>query len=90
MSEICKGYPTPAIPLDKYGNYVPDEEWFVWFPNDKRNDISYYQRIYRGNHNGNRYQFYKKYGNKVVRKCREEINDGGHYKKIFDYWWTVD
>lgn len=50
----------------------------------------YYRRFYRGNHNGNRYRYYKKYANHCVRNYDGVIPDGSGYKKVFDYWWTVD
>lgn len=50
----------------------------------------YYKRLYRGNHKNNRYAYYKKHVNRVVRRYKEEIHKGGSYKKCLDYWWTVD
>lgn len=50
----------------------------------------YYQRYYKGNHLGNRYRFYKKHSNKVVRRYKGDLNNGNYYRKVFDYWWTVD
>lgn len=35
-------------------------------------------------------RYYKKYSNKQVRKYNKEIKSGNSYRKIFDYWWTID
>jgi hypothetical protein len=37
----------------------------------------------------NRVRFYKKYSNRKVRRYKGEIGNGNHYRKIFDYWWTL-
>lgn len=39
--------------------------------------------------NSNLQKFYKRYSNKVVRRCPHEIPNGNAYRKIFDYWWTI-
>ena len=37
------------------------------------------------------YKLYLKYSNKKVRKYDINVRlKGGAYKKVFDYWWTVD
>lgn len=82
-------YSSLAAPIDKDGNYVCISKWFPDL-NDGDSDIAYYKRLYRGRCEGNWYQFYKKYANKVVRLYRGEIHKGSSYKKCFDYWWTVD
>lgn len=75
-------YPSSAIYVDeKY-----DRESRRYIPIDK----PYYKRLYRGNHKGNRYKFYKKQANKAVRRYKGIISNGCSYKKIYDYWWSVD
>ena len=82
LAENIQYYPCPVI--------YTDEIWIEgqgWVENLK----SYYKRCYRGNHKGNRYSLYKKYANRRVRRYKGEIhNKGNQYRKIFDYWWTVD
>jgi len=34
-------------------------------------------------------QFYKRYTNKKVRRCKEAFSKGNQYRKCFDYWWTL-
>ena len=75
------------VPVSKDGNYV----WIsILSHSDGNKSIAYYKRVYRGNHKGNCYRFYKKYANRVVRRYKGELHSGGSYKKCFDYWWTVD
>lgn len=50
----------------------------------------YYKRFYRDKHKNGRYRYYKFYSNRVVRRYKGGIANGGAYKKCFDYWWTVD
>lgn len=82
LAENIQYAPSPVI--------YADEIWIEgqgWVENLK----PYYKRCYRGNHNGNRYSLYKKYANRRVRRYKGEIhNIGNQYRKIFDYWWTVD
>lgn len=80
LAQICPGYLPPTMSIDKdgYCNF-----------NDPVETV-YYKKTYRGNHKGSRYKFYKKYANRVVRRYKGEIGNGGNYKKCFDYWWTVD
>lgn len=82
-------YPSMVVPRDRDGNNLYISKKFPEWSDDEK-DIAYYKRYYRGNHNGNRYQFYKKYANKVVRRYKGEIHKGNGCKKCFDYWWTVD
>jgi hypothetical protein len=46
---------------------------------------TYKKRIYYSS----RKKVAKRNSNKKVRKYRGAINDGSHYKKIYDYWWEV-
>lgn len=80
LAQTYSYYPPPAIPIDEDG---------YWNFDDPVGTV-YYKKIYRGNHRGNRYKFYKKYANRVVRRYKEEISNGCAYKKCFDYWWTVN
>lgn len=80
LAQICPCYPPPAIPIDENGG---------WNFDDPIGTV-YYKKTYRGNHKGNRYSYYKKYSNRKVRRYNGEIHNGSNYKKIFDYWWTVD
>ena len=73
-------YPPPAIPVDEDG---------CWNFDDPIGTV-YYRRTYKGNHKRNRYKYYKKYSNRKVRRYKGEIHRGGSYKKVFNYWWTVD
>lgn len=80
---------TMVVPRDKNGNNLWLSKSFPeWI--DEEKDVAYYKRYYRGHHNGSRYQFYKKYANRVVRRYKGEIHKGNDYKKFFDYWWIVD
>lgn len=47
----------------------------------------YYKRSYRSHHGGSKKL--KSFSNRCVRRYKGEITKGGHYKKIFDYWWTL-
>lgn len=82
LAENIQYYLSPVIYTDE-----------IWISRQGyiENPKPYYKRYYRGNHKGNRYSFYKKYANRCVRKYKGEIhNKGNQYRKIFDYWWTVD
>lgn len=84
-ADYCNYYPSIVLPRDKNGNNLWITRKFPEWSDDEKN-IAYYKRYYRGNHNGSRYQFYKKYANKVVRRYKGEIHKGNSYKKCFDYW----
>lgn len=75
-------YPTPAYPVDKYGNVVFD---YV----KERDRITYYKRQYRAKRKTSVSRFFKNYSNRVVRRYDGIIPSGGSYKKVFDYWWQV-
>ena len=82
LAENIQYYPSPVIYTDE-----------IWISRQGyiENPKPYYKRYYQGNHKGNRYSFYKKYANRCVRRYKGEIhNKGNQYRKIFDYWWTVD
>lgn len=82
LAENIQYYPCPVIYTDEI--YVKGEGWVD-------NPKPYYKRCYRDNHKGGRYKFYKKYSNRCVRRYKREIHSkGNQYRKIFDYWWTVD
>ena len=49
----------------------------------------YYKRYWRGCHN-NRFKYWLKISNRKVRRYKGDVHSGGFYRKIFDYWWTVD
>ena len=75
-------YPSPVTYTDEI--YVKGEGWVD-------NPKPYYKRRYRDNHKCGRYKYYKKYSNQCVRGYKGEIHaKGNQYRKIFDYWWTVD
>ena len=46
-------------------------------------------RRYRSS-NALRFSFYKTHSNKKVRRYKGEIKNGNYYRRIFDYWWTID
>ncbi len=46
----------------------------------------YYRRYWRGS----RFKEWRDISNRKVRRYKGDIHNGGFYKKIFDYWWTVD
>ena len=46
------------------------------------------KRFYHSS-NAQRFRYYKKHSNKIVRRYKGEIKNGNYYRKIFDYWWTV-
>lgn len=50
---------------------------------------SYYRRYWRGCHN-NRFKYWLKVSNRKIRRYKGDVHGGGFYRKIFDYWWTVD
>lgn len=77
----CNFYPSPVT--------YTDEVWVKGY-GYVENPKPYYKRLYRGNHKHNRYKYYKKYANRCVRRYKGELHSGGSYKKVFDYWWTVD
>lgn len=75
-----RGYPQGAYmvdeKLDENGTYVPCEPYAV--------------RIRKGGRTS-RYSYFKNYSNRVIRRSKlDDISNGSSYKKIFDYWWTVD
>lgn len=75
-------YPSPVIYTDEI--YIKGEGWV-------NNPKPYYKRCYRDNHKRGRCKYYKKYSNRCVRRYKGEIHSkGNQYRKIFDYWWTVD
>ena len=82
LTENIQYYPVLAVYIDEirirgYG-YVD-------------NPKPYYKRYYRGNHGRNRYKLYKNVANKKVSRYRGELHyKGNQYRKVFDYWWTVD
>lgn len=87
-ADYCNYYPSMVLPRDKNRNNLWITKSFLQWDDEEKN-VAYYKRCYRGNHNGNQYQFYKKYANKIVRRYKGEISKGGSYKKCFDYRWTV-
>lgn len=82
LAENVRYYLSPVIYTDEI--YVKGEGWVG-------NPKPYYKRCYRDNHKGGRYKYYKKYSNRCVRGYKGEIHSkGNQYRKIFDYWYTVD
>lgn len=82
LAENVQYYPPSVIYIDEI--YVEGEGWVD-------NLKPYYKRCYRDKHKGGRYKFYKKYSNRCVRRYKGEIHiKGNYYRKVFDYWWTVD
>lgn len=81
LADNCQWYPSPAILIDE-----------IWIKEIgyADNPKPYYKRLFRGRHKHNRYWFYKRYANRIVRRYKGELHSGGSYKKCFDYWWTVD
>ncbi len=78
LAQTISYYPPPAMPVDEDGK---------WNFDDPIGTV-YYRRTYKGNHKKNRYKFYKKYANGIVRRYKGEISNGCAYKKCFDkYWW---
>lgn len=49
----------------------------------------YYRRYWRGCHN-NRFKYWLKVSNRKVRRYKGGVHSGGSYRKIFDYWRTVE
>ena len=83
LAENIQYYPSPAIYVDEI--WVKGQGYI-------KNPKPYYKRLYHDNHSRGKglYKYYKKYSNRCVRRYKKEIHSGGAYKKIFDYWWTVD
>lgn len=78
LAENISGYPVPAVYTDK-----------IWIKGQGyvENPKPYYKKLYRDNHKGGRYKFYKNHSNRCVRRYKGEIHSkGNQYKKIFDYW----
>lgn len=81
LAEYVDYYPCPVI--------YTGEIWikgYGWVENPK----PYYKRLYRDNHRGGRYKYYKKHSNRQVRRYKGELHNGGQYKKVYDYAWQVD
>ena len=38
---------------------------------------------------GKRRKHIKRVSNRKVRQYKEDISDGGYYRKIYDYWWEL-
>ena len=72
----CGKYPTPSFPVDKYGKYNED-------------DIAYYKRVYRSTGRNSVSRCAKKESNRAVRRNKTELYNGGRYKKLYDYWYTI-
>ncbi|MBD5526746.1 MAG: hypothetical protein HDR04_20575 [Lachnospiraceae bacterium] len=70
------------LALGKFTQYA-GAYYADWFPKP------YYVRYWRSSQRS-RFQYWKKYSNGYVRRYKGEIHKGCAYKKIFDYWWTVD
>ncbi len=83
LADNVHRYPSPAY---------YKEEIFLDFWCRKRIPLRNprYVRLYRGNHDGNAYQYYKRVANKSVRRYKRGLHNGSQYKKVFDYWWAVD
>lgn len=78
LQKNIHSYPPPTT------NYMYNKESGIYEESDR------IKRIYRGNHKGNRYKYYKRYGNKKVRRYKGKISNGGMYKKVSEFWWMVD
>lgn len=81
LERNIQSYPSPVI----YENKLKVRNYY-YIDNPK----PYYKRCYRDKHGNGRYGYFKNYANRVVRRHNKEIYNGGSYKKLFDYWWTVD
>ena len=77
LAKNIKKYPSPATLVDKY--YV---NGYGYVENIK----PYHKRLYLNHHNCS---YYKKLSNRKIRKYEDEIHNGGSYKKIYDYHWSV-
>ena len=65
-----------------YGNYKIKKARELWDYNKK------WWKIYNS---GKIIKFYKHYANQKVRTTDKEFKlVGRNYRKIFDYWWTID
>jgi hypothetical protein len=76
-----RSYPSGAYMVDERrdenGNWVPREKPYAVRTNKSKN--------------ATRYRYFKNYSNRIIRRNKlEDVADGGTYRKIFDYWWTVD
>lgn len=82
LTENVQCYPCPVI----YTNEI----WIKGY-GYVENPKPYYKRLYRDNHKGGRYKYYKKHSNRQVRKYKGELHSkGNQYRKVFDYWWAVN
>lgn len=59
------------------------------YSEESENGKSYYKRLYRSKYSWGYRANYKKISNRRVRRYNGEIADGGSYRRIFDYWWTI-
>lgn len=59
-------------------------------------DKPYVKRYYRSGHNSRSSEsvsgYYKRYCNRCIRRLpiTEEIKSGGTYRKMTEYWWSID
>lgn len=79
LTENISGYPQPAM--------LVEEKWDKELEEYVKLDTPYYKRLYGTK---SRRKFYKKRSNKQVRRYKGEVQNGGFYKKIYDYQWDVD
>lgn len=49
----------------------------------------YYRRYWRSSHN-NRFKYWRRIASRKMRRYKGDVYNGGFYKKVFDYWRTVD
>ena len=80
LHQNCTGYPSPVWYKDEI--YI---RGYGYIENPK----PYYKRLSRDNHKGGRFSYFKNYSNRQVRRYNGELQNGGAYKKVFDYWYTV-
>lgn len=76
--------------VNHYGRYLVDEEYI----NGERKSRTkpYVRRFYRGRRKGSCSSYYKKVSNRAVRRLplETEIGNNASYRRVFDYWWTID
>lgn len=65
-----------------------------WYPCPvyvkERDGKSYLKRIYRSSHGDGRSTICKTYCNRKVRHYRDELANGGAYRRVADFWWMLD
>lgn len=62
---------------------------YIWVKHEIQDrKVPYYKRL-TPNHGGRKQRYHKKQANKHVRHYDDVIPNGGSYKKVYDYKWSI-